>query len=209
MEKITFSHKEKEYFWESLSLKLKEQLQYIESLKDTNPLAFLKERKLETLFQSNQDQTTPILVPLSSGFPPVTTQSLYIPVYIPSTSLPSTSSFLASGHILPKNMASIFSPLSVPAQLHDILQNYAQRIVTYNGEGEITKQQHLDMFNDFIDLEEADDDDVKLRLFAESFSSEVKNWFRSLPAGSITTFQNNLKKFFLRHGKIRKTIYRF
>jgi len=47
----------------------------------------------------------------------------------------------------------------------------------------------VERFNDFIDLEEVDHEDVKMRLFAQSFSGEVKKWFRGLRAGSINTFQ--------------------
>jgi len=47
----------------------------------------------------------------------------------------------------------------------------------------------VERFNDFIDLEEVDHEDVKMRLFAQSFSGEVKKWFRGLREGSINTFQ--------------------
>ena len=86
-------------------------------------------------------------------------------------------------------MAARFHPLDLPTRLHDFLQNYAQRIKTYREEGDITTQQHLDQFNDFIDLEEVDYEDVKIRLFAQSFFDEVKKWFRNLPLGSIQNFQ--------------------
>jgi hypothetical protein len=43
-----------------------------------------------------------------------------------------------------------FSPLVLPAQLHDLPQNYSEIIKTYNAKGDITTQQHLDRFNDFI-----------------------------------------------------------
>jgi hypothetical protein len=35
--------------------------------------------------------------------------------------------------------------------------------------GDITTQQHLDIFNDFIDLEEVDHEYAKMRLFAQIF----------------------------------------
>ena len=47
----------------------------------------------------------------------------------------------------------------------------------------------LDKFEDFNDLEEVDDDDVKMRLFAHSLSGEAKKWFMDLPARSIHTFE--------------------
>lgn len=63
-------------------------------------------------------------------------------------------------------MANQFSPLVLPTQLHSLLDNYAQRIRKFRAEGDITAQQHLDKFLDFIDLEEVDYEDVKMRLFS-------------------------------------------
>ena len=44
-------------------------------------------------------------------------------------------------------------------------------------------------FEDFIDLEEVEYVDVKMRLFAQSLSGEVKKWFKYLLISSILTFQ--------------------
>jgi hypothetical protein len=62
-------------------------------------------------------------------------------------------------------MAAIFPPFIFPSQLHDLPQNYSQRINIYNAKGNVSSQKHLDWFNDFIDLEEVDYEDVKLRFF--------------------------------------------
>lgn len=86
-------------------------------------------------------------------------------------------------------MDARFAPLDLPTQLHDFPQNYAQIIKTYEAKGDITTQQHLDQFNVFIDLEEVDHEDVKMILFAKSFSSDAKKWFRSLPIRSILNFK--------------------
>ena len=127
---------------------------------------------------------------MPSSFTSVASQSLYIPIsYIPTTSVYSFPRTQTSSYIPPQITAYRISPLSLPAQLHHLPQNYSQRIVTHSGEGDILAQQHLDRFNDFIDLEEVDHEDVKLRLFAQGLSSELKKWFRTLPAGSINTFQ--------------------
>ena len=63
-------------------------------------------------------------------------------------------------------MATRFAPLRLPAVLHDLPQNYSQRISLFDGEGDITKKQHVTKFEDFIVLEEVDYPDVKMRLFA-------------------------------------------
>jgi hypothetical protein len=100
-------------------------------------------------------------------------------------------------------MAAIFTPLVLPAQLHDFPQGYSQRIRTFGAEGDITTQQHLDRFNDFIDLEEVDDEDSKMRLFAQSFYGEVKKWLRGLVAISIPDF-NEFETIFLRKWERKK-----
>jgi hypothetical protein len=86
-------------------------------------------------------------------------------------------------------MAAIFSPLILPAQLHDLPQDYNLRIKLYDAEGNISTQKHLDWFNDFIDLEEVDFEDVKMSLFTQSLAGEVRKWFRALPPASIADFK--------------------
>ena len=67
--------------------------------------------------------------------------------------------------------------------------NYAQRIRQFGDEGDIIAQQHLDRFLDFIDLEDVDHEDVKMRLFAQIFSGDVKKWFRGLQANNVVDYQ--------------------
>ena len=56
---------------------------------------------------------------------------------------------------------------------------------------------------DFIDLEEVDYEDVKMRLFAHSFSRDVRKWFRGLLANSVVDFQA-FENAFLRKWEDRK-----
>ena len=67
-------------------------------------------------------------------------------------------------------MVARFAPLALPVVLHDLPQNYSQRISLYDGEGNFTERQHMDRFEDFIDFEEVDHDDAKMRLFAQILS---------------------------------------
>ena len=76
---------------------------------------------------------------------------------------------------LAQNMATRYAPLVLPTQLHNLPQTYAQRMKSFGNEGDVTTQQHLDRFIDFIDLEEVDHEDALMRLFAQSFIGEVKN----------------------------------
>ena len=55
----------------------------------------------------------------------------------------------------------------------------------------------MDQFNYCIDREEVDDEDVKLRLFSQSFTGEVRKWFKALTPGSIHNW-NEFEDTFLR-----------
>lgn len=83
-------------------------------------------------------------------------------------------------------MSNIFARLVLPTQLHGLPDNYAQRIEQF-GAG-ITARQHMDRFMDFIDLQEVDNEDAKMRLFYQSFSNDVMKWLRGLQANSIVEF---------------------
>jgi hypothetical protein len=74
-------------------------------------------------------------------------------------------------------MSTRFSPLVLPAQLHDLPQEYNIRIKLYDVEGNVSAQKHIEWFNDFIDLEEVDFKDEKMRLFSQSLAEEVRKWF--------------------------------
>ena len=65
------------------------------------------------------------------------------PIHIPSSSLITYPL---------QNMPARFSPLALLDQLHDIPQNYTQRIKNFGNEGDVATQQHLDRFTNFIDL---------------------------------------------------------
>jgi hypothetical protein len=86
-------------------------------------------------------------------------------------------------------MVARFPPLVLPAQLHDLPREYNIRIKLYDAEGSVSAQNHLDWFNDFIDLEEVDFADAKMRLFAQSLAGEVRKWFISLPTTNIEYFE--------------------
>ena len=68
----------------------------------------------------------------------------------------------------------------------------------FGAEGDVTAQQHFDKFLDFCDLEKIDYEDVRMWLFAQSLSGEVKKWFRLLPIDSIPNFQYFERQFLSR-----------
>ena len=83
----------------------------------------------------------------------------------------------------------MFSPLDFPSVLQDLPHNCSHRISLFDGDGNFTARQHMNRLDDFIDVEEVDYDDAKMRLFAQILSREAKRWFKDLPARSIATFE--------------------
>jgi len=113
----------------------------------------------------------------------------FIPtIHVPTVLIP--NQIIQLSQTPPRVMATRFAPLVLPPALHDLPWNYAQRIKQFDAEGNVTTQQHLDRFIDFIDLEEVDDEDVKMRLFAQIFSGEVRKWFQALPRNNIPNLEN-------------------
>ena len=82
----------------------------------------------------------------------------------------------------------IFKPLALLVVLHDLPLNYAQIISLYDGEGNVSAKCHVGRFEDFVDLEEVDHEDIKMRMFAWSLSREAKKWYKYFPPRSILNF---------------------
>jgi hypothetical protein len=87
-------------------------------------------------------------------------------------------------------METIFSMLSLLDALHDLPQNYAYGIKQFDAKGDITTQFFLYRFTDFVDLEEENYEDFKMRLFVQIFSGEVRKSFKDLPTSSIPNFES-------------------
>ena len=174
-----FSAKDQKKNWDTLSPYLNKELLIESPINSQSPNFFVKS-KFEFFSQPLFSATSPI----KGDQTPVASPSIDIhstpPIHIPTTPIPIVTPYQTPTPNLSPAMAARFAPLVLPAQLHDLPQAYSQRIKTYGVEGDITTQQHLDMFNDFFNLEEVDHEDAKLRQFAQSFSGEVKKWFRGL-----------------------------
>ena len=109
---LGFSKEEKEKFWDSLTSRLKEQLQHIESIKDLYPLDFLINRKLDTKIK---DPKIPF-VPLSLQDKKTKDLKLHVNASVQSLSIhlfpiQSHSFSLTSSPKPLKTIASIFSPM--------------------------------------------------------------------------------------------------
>ena len=165
-----FSKKHWEIFWRTLSFDFKKDLLNTESLKELDPLDFFI---FDFVHQPSQS-------PSGLAFSQTqTTKGVHIPVtYSPTFVVPTpfvhipylfVSSILTHPMIVPnppRIMVTMFAHLIFHAQLHDLPQGYFQIIKNFGAEGDITTQQHLDRFNDFVDFEEFDHEDAKMRLFA-------------------------------------------
>jgi hypothetical protein len=85
----------------------------------------------------------------------------------------------------PPIMVARYAPLVLAAPLHVMPQDYQTRLPQFYATGPLNAQQHVDKMNDYLDLQEVDEVDVQMRLFAQSLTGEVKKWFKALPAASI------------------------
>ena len=101
-------------------------------------------------------------------------------------------------------MVATFSPLDFSSVLQDLPHNCSHIISLFDGDGNFTARQHMDRLDDFIDVEEVDYDDSKMRLFAQILSREAKRWFKDLPARSIATFED-FKTLFLDRWEDKKS----
>ncbi|KAJ9541590.1 LOW QUALITY PROTEIN: hypothetical protein OSB04_028096 [Centaurea solstitialis] len=87
--------------------------------------------------------------------------------------------------------------------------------ISFDGEPSGNPYQHLEAFEDICDLVNTKEDEVKLRVFSFTLTNKAKDWFKKLPPGSITTW-DDLKSAFLsryfpisRANKIRAEIRNF
>jgi hypothetical protein len=94
----------------------------------------------------------------------------------------------------PPIMAARYAPLVLAAPLHAMPQDYQTRLPQFDGTGPLSTQQHVDKMNDYFDLQEVDEADVQMRLFAQSLTGDVKKWYKGLRAASVldlTAFQRS------------------
>jgi L-rhamnose mutarotase len=79
-------------------------------------------------------------------------------------------------------MAARYAPLVLAAPLHAMPQDYQTILPQFDATGPLNTQQDVDKMNDYFDLQEVDEVDVKMQLFAQSLTGDVKKWFKALPA---------------------------
>jgi len=98
-------------------------------------------------------------------------------------------------------MANHYAPLQLPGNPGAMPQYYQTKISYFDGTGTYTTQQHTKKMQDYFENYEIDDDDVRMKIFVQSLTDEVRTWFRALPVNSIVdpyavyqTFLNRWEK---------------
>ena len=86
-------------------------------------------------------------------------------------------------------MENRFVPLQLLVFIHDLPLGYSQRLKQFNGERGYSTEENLGWFLEWIDLEEVDHDDVKVRLFDKSLARETMKWCKNILYDSILSYQ--------------------
>jgi len=87
--------------------------------------------------------------------------------------------------LIPANMANRYAPLQLPANLGPMPQDYQSKITYFDGASTYTAQQHIKKMTDYFENYEVDVDDVRMKVFFQSLTGDVRTWFRALPANTI------------------------
>ena len=96
-------------------------------------------------------------------------------------------------------MANRFAPLLLPANPGAMTQDYQPKITYFDATISGTTLQHTKKMQDFFESYEIDDDSVRIKIFVQSLTGDVRPWFRALPANSIaepeTLYQTFLNRW--------------
>ena len=87
-------------------------------------------------------------------------------------------------------MENKFTPIRLPMVLHDLPLGYSTRLKNFYGERGYSTEELLGWFLDWLDLEEVDHDDVRVRLFSQTLAGEARKWYKNLTDDSIRSYQD-------------------
>jgi hypothetical protein len=62
-------------------------------------------------------------------------------------------------------VAARYVPLALPVPLHDLPENYMKNLPKFTGEGDLTTTEHMNFFDQFVDILGLEHEDVYSRLF--------------------------------------------
>jgi hypothetical protein len=74
-------------------------------------------------------------------------------------------------------LAARYAPLILPVPLHDLPKNYMKILPKFTGEGDLTAQEHIKFFDQFVDIKGIEHKDVYSRLLVQTFEGQVRTWF--------------------------------
>jgi hypothetical protein len=117
-----------------------------------------------------------------------------------------------AGHQVPlprifAKVATRYAPLFLPVPLHDLPENYMKKIPKFTGEGDLTAQEHINFFDQFVDILGLEHEDVYSRLLVQTFEWWVRIWFRGLAVGSLRSYDEIKSSFIRQWGERKDHVY--
>jgi hypothetical protein len=117
--------------------------------------------------------------------PHPSSSSSYLPSSPPKFQIPTLPTMVVNK--MDVIIAARYAALVLPQNLNAFpTGDYMKYLPRFNGEGDITDEEHLAYFYSFADNFNIDHSDVWMRVFVQSLDGEVRKWFRGIPAGFIT-----------------------
>lgn len=104
-------------------------------------------------------------------------------------------------------MENRYPPLNLPANLGAMPQDYQRKITHFDGKGTYTTQQHTKKMTYYFEIYEVDYDDVRMKIFVQSLTGDVRTWFIALPANSINDPQALYQTFLNRWEKKKDPLH--
>ena len=145
------------------------------------PVKFLFRSTPVSPCSSSTSQSTPSTPPFVAN-----TTATAVPV-IPIIPVVLIVPFIPIVPLIPANMANRYAPLQLPANPGALPQEYQSKITYFDSTGPFTTLQYTKKMQDYFENYEIDDDSVRMRIFVQSLKGDVRTWFISLAANSITT----------------------
>jgi hypothetical protein len=108
--------------------------------------------------------------------------------------------------IFPK-VAAKYAPLVIPIPLHDLPENYMKNLSKFTGEGDLTATEHINFFDQFVDILGLEHEYIYLRLLVQNFEGQVRTWFRGLATRSIQSYDELENDFIRQWGERKDHLY--
>jgi hypothetical protein len=111
---------------------------------------------------------------------------------------------------LPRIFAKVvsrYAPLILPIPIHDLPKNYMKSLPKFTGEGDLTTQEHINLFDQFADILGIEHEDFYSRLLVQTFEGQVRTWLRALAARSLRAYEELENDFIRQWGERRDHLY--